>query len=90
VFIDADNIAPIEPLSNPATESAIPALIAYDDDRTVPNTLSPFIVPFINEPPLPITTCPDVNPANLICIVLLSIDLIVPAIIWSSEPVAYT
>jgi hypothetical protein len=42
------------------------ALIACDADKTVPNTLSPGIVPLINEPPLPITTCPEVNPANLI------------------------
>ena len=74
---------------NPTILSATPALIAYDDDNTLPITLSPGIVPFINEPPLPITTFPEVNPANLICIVFLSIDLIVPAIIWSSEPVAY-
>ena len=40
MFIDADNIAPIEPLSKPATESAIPALTAYDDESTVPITLS--------------------------------------------------
>ncbi len=86
---DADN-ADNDAESNPVTASAKSALTACDADNTVPNTLSPFIVPLIKEPPLPITTFPEVNPANLICIVFLSIDLIVPAIIWSSEPVAYT
>ena len=74
--------------SNPTTSSAKFALNACDEDNTVPNTLSPVIVPFIKEPPLPITTCPEVNPANLICIVFSSIDFTVPGIIWSSEPVA--
>ena len=54
----------------------------------MPNTLSPGIVPFINEPPLPITTCPEVNPENIIWISSSLIDFIVPGIIWSSEPVA--
>jgi hypothetical protein len=86
---DADNCAK-EDESNPATASATPALIAYDEDSTFPNTLSPGIVPLINEPPLPITTCPEVNPANLSWIVSSSIAIICPGNIWSSEPVAYT
>ena len=80
----------MDALSKPETESATLAVSARDADNTFPITLSPSIVPLINEPPLPITTCPDVNPANKICIVLSLIDFIVPGIIWSSEPVAYT
>ena len=70
---DADN-ADNDAESNPVTASAKSALTACDADNTVPNTLSPFIVPLIKEPPLPITTCPEVNPANLICIVLLMLS----------------
>jgi len=73
---------------NPTSEFAICATSACDADKTVPITLLPSIVPLINEPPLPITTCPEVNPANLIWISSSLIDFIVPGIIWSSEPVA--
>jgi hypothetical protein len=72
---DADKFAK-DAESNPVTASAVAALTAKDAERTSPNTLSPGIVPLINEPPLPITTCPDVNPANLISIVSSSIDII--------------
>ena len=38
---------------------------ACDEESTVPITLSAWIVPFIKEPPLPITICPLVNPLNV-------------------------
>ena len=61
---------------------------ACDEESTVPITLSAWIVPFIKEPPLPITICPLVNPLNVTWTVLLSIAKIdAGRIISSCEPV---
>jgi len=64
-FVKSPNAANDAEL-NPTSEFAICATSACDADKTVPITLFPGIVPFIKEPPLPITICPLVNPLNKI------------------------
>ena len=56
--------AVFNPNTLPATLAKL-EVTACDEESTVPITLSAWIVPFIKEPPLPITICPLVNPLNV-------------------------